>query len=102
MYELAKKSLNEIPNMDDFTITKKLVCVGEDGAAMMQGHRNNLCEKLQMSIAPYMVLIHWMAHRLNLPRKIVHGHEEVVRVDELIHELYAYFYRSPKFFFRIS
>lgn len=74
------------------------MCVGADVAAVMQGHRNDLCTKLQMRIVPYMVPIHYMVHRLNLACKIVHDHEEVVRVDELNHELYAYFCCSPKCF----
>lgn len=91
MYDLAKKSLNEIAGMDDFTISQKLVCVGENGSTMMQVHRNGLCTKLKIIIAPYMVPIQCMVHILNLAFKIVHEYEEGARVDYLIIKLYTYF-----------
>ena len=40
LYELVIKTLKEIGGMDDFMIAKRLVCVGADGASIMQGQRN--------------------------------------------------------------
>lgn len=62
LYLEVKKALNEIAGMDDLTIAKKLVCVRADGAIVMQGQRIGLCERLQTSITPYMLGIHYMAH----------------------------------------
>ena len=98
LYLEVKKALNEIAGMDDLTIAKKLVCVGADGAAVMQGQRTGLCARLQTSIAPYMLGIHCMAHRMNLAYKIVSTFPTVSKVEDLIRELHSYFCRSPKRF----
>ena len=98
IYELVIKSLKEIGGMDGLMITKKLVCVGADGAAVMQGQRNGLCVRLQLSAAPYMLGIHCMAHRMNLAFKIVSTFPSVSNVEYLVREVHAYFCRSPKRF----
>ena len=41
-FKLVISSLKDIARMDDHAIAKKLMCVGADGIAMMQGHRNGL------------------------------------------------------------
>ena len=91
LYLEVKKALNEIAGMDDLIIAKKLVCVGADGAAIMQGERTSLCARLQTSIAPYMLGIHYMAHWMNLAYKIVSTFPTVSKVEDLIHELHLYF-----------
>ena len=45
IYELVLNSLKE-SGMDLLMIAKKLVCVGADGASVMQGQRNGLCVRL--------------------------------------------------------
>jgi len=94
LYNLVVNSLKEIANLIDVEITKKLICVGADGASVMQGNRNGLCIHLQTSVAPYMIPIHCMAHRLNLAYKIVSTHICMAKVEELIDEVYAYFSKS--------
>lgn len=79
-------------------IAKKLVCVGVDGASVIQGHKNSLCIKLQTSCSPYMTAIHCMDHKMNLSFKIVSKYLVVTNVEDLIIELYSYFCRSPKWF----
>lgn len=98
LYLEVKKALNEIVGMDNLTIAKKLVCVGADGATVMQGQRTSLCIRLQTSIAPYMVGIHYMAHRMNLAYRIVSNFPTMSKVEDLVHELHSYFYQSPKHF----
>ena len=71
IYELVNNSLKESGGMDPLMITKKLVCVGADGESVMQGQRNGLCVRLQLSASLYMLSIHCMAHRMNLAFKIV-------------------------------
>jgi hypothetical protein len=90
--------LKESGGMDPLMITKKLVCVGADGASVMQGKRNGLCVRLQLSASPYMLSIHCMAHRMNLAFKIVRKFPSVSKVEYLVREAYAYFSRSPKQF----
>jgi hypothetical protein len=90
--------LKESGGMDPLMIAKKLVCVGADGALVMQGQRNGLCVRLQLSASPYMLSIHCMAHRMNLAFKIVSKFPSVSKVEDLVREAYAYFSRSPKRF----
>ena len=46
LFQLVKSNLIEYGAMDELTIVKKLVCVGADGASVMQGQRNGLCTKM--------------------------------------------------------
>ena len=71
IYEDVIDSLKEIGGMDNSMIAKKLVCVGADGASVMQGKRNELCARRQLSASAYMLSIHCMDHRTNLAFKIV-------------------------------
>ena len=79
-------------------IAKRLVCVGADGASIMQGQRNGLCVKLQLLASPFMISIHSMAHMMNLAFKIVSKFPLVSKVEEPVRETHAYFCRSPKRF----
>ena len=98
IYELVIKTLKEIGGMDDLMIAKRLVCVGADGASIMQGQRNGLCVKIQLLASPFMINIHYMAHRMNIAFKIVNKFPLVSKVEELVRETHAYFCRSPKRF----
>lgn len=98
IYELVANSLKEIGGMNLLMIAKKLVCVGADGASVMRGQRNDLCVKLQLSASSYMLSIHCMAHMMNLAFKIVNKFPLVSKVEDIVHEVHAYFFRSPKRF----
>ena len=98
IYELVIKTLKEIGGMDDLMIAKRLVCVGADGASIMQGKRNVLCVKLKLLASLFMISILCMAHRMNLAFKIVIKFPLVSKVEELVRETHAYFCRSPKQF----
>jgi hypothetical protein len=96
IYELVIKTLKGIGGMDHLVIAKNLVCVGADGATIMQGKRNRLCVKLELSASPFMISIHCMSHRMNLAFKIVSKFPRVSKVEDLVHETHAYVCRSPK------
>ena len=98
IYELVIKTLKEMGGMDDLMITKRLVCVGEDGASMIQGQRIGICVKLQLLASPFMISIHCMAHRMILAFKILRKFPSVSKVEELVHKTHAYFCCSPKRF----
>jgi hypothetical protein len=80
MYEFAINSLKETGGMDHLMISKKLVCVRVDVATIMQGQRNGLCVRLQALTSPYMLSIHYIAHRMNLAFKIVSKFPSVSKV----------------------
>jgi len=98
LYNLVIKSLKEVANMDAFEIAMKLICVGVDGAAILQGHRNGICIIIQIIVAPYLIPIHCMAHRLNLAYKIISVHDDVAKIEDLVCELYSYLMNSSKRF----
>lgn len=62
-------------------IAQKLVCVGADGASVMQGHKNGLVTRLKEFLAPYVVGIHCMAHKMNLAFGIVSNSPQIYRVE---------------------
>ena len=87
--------------MDHSMIAKKLVCVGVDGASVMQGQKNGLCARMHLSDSPYMLSIHCMAHRMNIAFKIVSNFSLVSKVEYLVHEVHSYIFRSPKRFLKL-
>ena len=70
LYELLKTTLIESGGFDSMDISK-IVCVGADGASVMQGHKGGLCKKIKNNLAPYTIPIHCMAHGMNLAFGIV-------------------------------
>ena len=88
--------------MDHSIIAKNLVCVGVDGASVMQGQRNDIYARLQISASPYMPSIHCMAHMMNLAFKIVSNFSLVSKVEYLVREVHAYFCWSPKRFLEFN
>ena len=64
----------------------------------MQGQRNGLCVRIQLSASLYMLSIHCMTHRMNPTFKIVSKFPSVSEVEDLVREAYAYFSHSPKRF----
>lgn len=96
--ELVINFLKEISDMDDVAIASKLLCVGVDGESIMQGHHNGLCVRLQKYHFPYMIFIHFMAHIMNLAYIIVGKFKLIAKFEDLVPEVHAYFYRSPRRF----
>ena len=96
LYELLKTTLIESGGLDSMEIAKKLVCVGADGAPVMQGHKGSLYKKIKNDLAPYAIPIHCMAHQMNLAFGIASDYGCVIKVESLIKEIYQYFCRSPK------
>ena len=98
IYELVIDILKEIGGMDHSMLVKKLVSVGADGASIMQGQRNGICAKLQLSASPYMLSIHCMAHRMNLALKIVSKFHWFKRLNTLYVRFMHTFFGVPNNF----
>lgn len=62
----------------------------------MQGNTNGLCTKIKNNFAPYIICIHYKAHRMTLAFRVVSSNAEVEKVENLIKEVFQYFYQSPK------
>ena len=96
LYELLKSTLIDCGGMDIMEIAKNLVCVGVDGALVMQGQKASLCQRIKNDLAPYAIPIQCIAHQMNLAFGIVKNFGCVSKVESLIKEIYQYFCRSPK------
>ena len=97
-FELVKSSIIEHGGIDEMTIAQKSMCVWADGALVMQGHKNGLVTKLKDFATPYIVDIHYMAHRMNLAFGIVSDYPLIYKVEDLIKEIYRNFCWIPKWF----
>ena len=84
LYELLKATLIESRGLDSMEITKMLMCVGANGASVMQGHKGSLCKKIKNDLATYVIPIHCMAHQMNLAFGIVSDFGCVSKVESLI------------------
>ena len=102
IYELVIDSLKKIGGIDHSMIEKKLVCVGVYEASVLQGQRNSVCARLQLSTSSYKLSIHCMAHKMNLAFKIVSNFSLVSKVESLVREVHAYFFQSPKRFLEFN
>ena len=91
IFEVVKSSLIEYGGIYEMTIAQKLVCVGVDGALVMQGHKNGLVTKLKNFATDYILGIHYMAHGMNLAFGIVSNYPQIYRVEFLIKEIYSTF-----------
>ena len=91
IFEVVKSSLIEYGGIDEMTIAQKLVCVGANGALVMQGHKNGLVIRLKDFAALYIVGIHYMAHIMNLDFGIFSNSLEIYRFEFLIKEMYRNF-----------
>jgi hypothetical protein len=67
-----------------------------DGASVLQGKKNGVTNRLQVSHAPHMQGMHCVAHRSNLAVQCLSDLEMVSRIETLLSALHRYFSKSPK------
>ncbi len=77
-------------------IRDRFMAFGADGASILQGKRNGVTNKLQVSHAPHMQGMHCVAHRSNLAVQCLSDLEMVSRIETLLAALHMYFSKSPK------
>ena len=76
--------------------TRKMMCLGSDGASVMLGNKAGLATLLKQQLNPYLLAIHCTAHRLNLALGDSCDNEDVKRFEKTCHGIYCYFSMSPK------
>jgi hypothetical protein len=77
-------------------LAKKLICFGVDGAAVFQGARSGVIQRLKEGYAPYVIPVHDFAHQTNLAVEALSGLPVVKKLESLCKSLHAYFSGSPK------
>ena len=77
---------------DDFKT--KLVCIGSDGAAVMQGHKGGVTGLL-VKEQPLVQSIHCTSHRLELAYKdVIKDCPKLLRVHTTLEAIYNFYHRS--------
>jgi hypothetical protein len=77
-------------------IRDRFMAFGADGAAVLQGKKNGVTNKLQVFHMPHMQGMHCVAHRSNLTVQCLSDLEMVARIETLLAALHMYFSKSPK------
>ncbi len=77
-------------------IRDRFMAFGADGASVLQGKKNGVTNRLQVSHAPHMQGMHCVAHRSNLAVQCLSDLEMVSRIETLLSALHMYFSKSPK------
>jgi hypothetical protein len=77
-------------------LAEKLICFGADGAAVFQGARTGVIQRLKEGYAPYVIPVHDFAHRTNLAVEALSGLPVVQKLESLCKALHSYFSGSPK------
>ena len=96
---IAKMIVSALTNQGGLTpneIRDRFMAFGADGASVLQGKRNGVTTKLQVSHAPHMQGMHCVAHRSNLAVQCLSDLEMVARIENLLAALHRYFSKSPK------
>ena len=96
---ITKMILGALTNEGGLTphqIRDRFMAFGADGASVLQGKRNGVTNKLQVSHAPHMQGMHCVAHRSNLAVQCLSDLEMVARIETLLAALHKYFSKSPK------
>eukprot|EP00798_Chlamydomonas_sp_ICE-L_P022153 gene22153-29215_t len=75
-------------------LASRLICVGCDGASVLQGARKGLVTRLRQGYCPYIASVHCYAHRGNLVAKVLDTMTEVAELDMLLRSTYNFFCRS--------
>jgi hypothetical protein len=75
---------------------EKLICFGADGAAVFQGTRSGVIQRLKEGFAPFVIPVHDFAHRTNLVVEALSGLPVLQKLETLCKSLHAYFSGSPK------
>jgi hypothetical protein len=78
-------------------LAEKLICFGADGAAVFQGARTSVIQRLKEGYALYVIPVHDFAHRMNLAVEALLDRLPVVqKLESLCKALHSYFSGSPK------
>jgi hypothetical protein len=96
---ITKMILDALTNEGGLTphqIRDQFMAFGTDGASVLQGKRNGVTNKLQVSHAPHMQDMHCVAQRNNLAVQCLSDLKMVARIETLLVVLHTYFSKSPK------
>jgi len=89
---MSALKLKSLPSSD---VLAKLVGYGSDGASVNTGQENGVIALLRKNIDPAIIIVHCMAHRLELAFKsAVKDFKQYDKLNTLLTELFAFYHRS--------
>jgi hypothetical protein len=95
IYKTLYNSFESNLNLKKMDITKKLVGMATDGAAVLQGVRTGVAARMRED-QPAIQVIHCMAHRLELALKdVLKNQPESKKVDTFLLNIYLFYHQSP-------
>jgi hypothetical protein len=78
-------------------VGEKFICFGTDGALVFYGSRNGMAVQLSRQFAPYMMIVHDVAHCKNLIVLSLSGLPIVKKQETLYNSLHSYFISKTVF-----
>jgi hypothetical protein len=93
---MTSKLLLEKGEVDDVTLSRKLMCMGTDGAGAFQGCNAGAIVKMKQQIAPFVLPMHCIAHRTQLAAGILSEVPFIKRIEGLVGGIATYFRSSGK------
>jgi len=76
----------------DKQIFEHLICLGADGVSTFQGVRSRVSALIRMQQTPFLIGIHYIAHRTNLEVQSLFSTPMVSKLEDLLQPLYGYFF----------
>lgn len=83
-------------------ILKKLVCIGADGASILQGCHNGVTTQVIANIVPYARALHYFGYKTDLALKALFELAIFAAIEHVVATTHAYFWKSPKWFAEFS
>jgi len=84
--------------LDSKSIAQKLLRFGADGASTLQRVRGGVTMQMKEKYAPFMIGVHFVAHRCNLAFKVLSSLEIFAKIEKVMAVTHTYFSKSPKRF----
>jgi len=94
--ELIVGAINSGGGLDRESIATKLLSFGADGASILQGSRSGVTLQIKDKHTPFVIGVHCVAHRCNLPFKMLSSLSIFGDIEKLLSITYIYFSKSPK------
>ncbi len=83
-------------DLNQDTIASKLIRFIANGASVFQGVKTCVIVQLKYKNAPFFIIVHSMNHHTNLIVQVIFELGIVWEIEDVLQNLYAYFFHSPK------
>jgi hypothetical protein len=102
IHALMLKCLGDFDRLRSEDLVQKLINIGCNNSNIFQGHKTGVTQQFQEKVSPFVMRVHYFAHKTNLAVIILSNVLLVHRLELLIQSLYAFFAHSPKKFVKFQ